>query len=64
MLSIDIMYLDKLAILIGVATPLRLTIAFSLNLADLKKPARTAAQMKIGINHFIGVLASHNFRTL
>ena len=62
-LSIDIMYLDKLAILIGVATPLGLTIAYSLNAADLKKPARTAAQVKIGINHFMGVLASQNFRT-
>ena len=62
-LSIDIMYLDKLAILIGVATPLGLTIAYSLNAADLKKPARTAGQVKIGINHFIGVLAAQNFRT-
>ena len=44
-LSINIMYLDKLAILIGVATPLGLTIAYSLNSADLKKPARTAAQV-------------------
>ena len=61
-LSIDIMYLDKLAILVGVATPLGLTIAYSLNTADLKKPARTAAQVKLGIGHFIGVLASQNFR--
>ena len=61
-LSIDIMYLDKLAILVGVATPLGLTIAYSLNTADLKKPARTAAQVKLGISHFIGVLASQNFR--
>ena len=62
-LSIDIMYLDKLAILIGVATPLGLTIAYSLNAADLKKPARTAGHVKVGINHFIEVLASQNFRT-
>ena len=63
MLSVDIMYLDKLAILIGVATPLGLTIAYSLNAADLKKPARTAGHVKIGINHFIRVLAAQNFRT-
>ena len=62
-MSIDIMYLDRLAILIRVATPLGLTIAYSLNAADLKKPARTAGHVKIGINHFIGVLASQNFRT-
>ena len=30
-LSIDIMFIEKLAILIGVATPLGLTIAYSLN---------------------------------
>ena len=63
MLSIDIMFLDKLSILIGIATPLGLTIAYGLNTADLKKPARTAAQVKVGINHFLGVLASQNFRT-
>lgn len=62
-LSIDIMFIDKLAILVGISTPLGLTIAYSLNTADLKKPARTAAQVKIGINHFIAVLASQNFRT-
>ena len=53
-LSINIMYLDKLAILIGVATPLGLyeivspsgvAISYSLNSADLNKPARTAAQV-------------------
>ena len=61
--SIDVMFIEKLAILVGVATPLGLTIAYSLNTADLKKPARTAGQVKIGINHFLGVLASQNFRT-
>ena len=63
MLAIDIMFIEKLAILVGVSTPLGLTIAYSLNTADLTKPARTAAQVKIGINHFIAVLAAQNFRT-
>ena len=63
MLSIDIMFIDKLAILVGVSTPLGLTIAYSLDTADLKKPARTAAQVKIGISHFIAVLAAQNFWT-
>ena len=63
-LSIDIMFIDKLSILVGVATPLGLTIAYGHNTADLKKPARTAAQVKVGFNHFLGVLASQNFRTL
>ena len=57
------MFIEKIATLVGVATPLGLTIAYSLNTADLKKPARTAGQVKIGINHFLGVLASQNFRT-
>ena len=62
-LSIDIMFIDKLAIVVGASTPLGLTIAYSLNSTDLKKPARTAAQAKIGINYFVAVLAVQNFRT-
>ena len=62
-MSIDIMFIDKLAILVGVSTPLGLTIAYSLNTADHRKPARTAAQEKIEIDHFIAVLAAQNFRT-
>ena len=57
-LSIDIMFIDKLAILVGVSTPLGLTVANSLNTADLKKPARTAAQVKIGISHFSSAQSS------
>lgn len=62
-LSIDIMFKEKLSILVGVATPLGLTIGYSLNAVDLKKPARTAGVVKKGIPHFLGVLASQNFRT-
>ena len=44
MLSIDIMFIDKIAILIGVATPLGLTMAYSLNTVVLieKKIGRRA----------------------
>ena len=63
MLAIDIMFIDKLSILVRVATPLGLTIAYSLNSVSSKKIARTAAQVRIGVNHFLAVLASQNFRT-
>ena len=62
-LAIDIMFIDKLSILVGVASPLGLTIAYSLNSVSSKKIARTAAQVRIGVNHFLAVLASQNFRT-
>ena len=55
-LSIDIMFIDNIAILIGVATPLRLTIAYSLNNLVLKKSSRSAEHVKKGIAHFLGVL--------
>ena len=62
-LSIDIMFIEKLAILIGVATPLGLTIAYSLNNIASKKSSRAASEVRKGINHFLAVLASQNFRT-
>ena len=62
-LSIDIMFIEKLAILIGVATPLGLTIAYSLNNIVSKKSSRAAAEVRKGINHLLAVLASQNFRT-
>ena len=62
-LSIDIMFIDKIAILIGVATPLGLTIAYSLNNIVSKKSSRAVAEVRKGINHFLAVLASQNFRT-
>jgi hypothetical protein len=48
-LAIDIMFIDKLAFLIGVATPLDLTIATSLLSLDILKPSRAAAVVKRGI---------------
>ena len=62
-LAIDIMFIDKIAILIGVATPLGLTIGYSLNNLVLKKSSRSAEHVRKGIAHFLGVLASQGFRT-
>ena len=62
-LSIDIMFIDKIAILIGVATPLGLTIAYSLNNVVLKKSSRAAEHVRKGIAHFLGVLGSQGFKT-
>ena len=58
MLAINIMFIDKIAILIGVATPLGLTIAYSLNNIVLKKSSRAAEHVRKGIAHFLGVLGS------
>ena len=62
-LAIDIMFIDKLATLIGVATPLGLTMACSLNDLDMKKSVRAATNIKKGIDHFVAMLASQNFMT-
>ena len=57
------MFIDKTATLIGVATPLGLTIAFSLNHLDMNKAVRAARNIKRGIDHFITTLVSQNFKT-
>ena len=62
-LSIDIMFIDKIAILIGVATPLGLTMAYSLNNLVLKKSSRATEHVRKGIAHFLGVLGSQGFKT-
>ena len=62
-LSIDIMFIDKIAILIGLATPLGLTIGYSLNNLVLKKSSRSAEHVRKGIAHFLGVLGSQGFTT-
>ena len=59
-LAIDIMFIDKTATLIGLATLPGLTIAYSLNNLDMKK--RAAANIKKGIDHFVAMLASQNFK--
>ena len=52
-LAIGIMFIDKIAILIGVATPLGLTIAYSLNNVVIKKSSRAAEHVRKGIAHFL-----------
>jgi Zinc knuckle len=61
-LSVDIMFTKKLAILIGVSTLLDLTLATSLTSLDLLKPSRAAEAVKKGIQYFLGVLQSQAFR--
>ena len=62
-LAIDIMFVDKTSTLIGIATPLGLTIAYSLNNLDMNKASRAAGNIKKGIDHFVTTLASQNFKT-
>ena len=62
-LAVDIMFIDKLPFLIGVATPLDLTLATSLVSLDMNKPSRAASVVREAILHFFGVLASQNFKT-
>ena len=62
-LAVDIMFIDKLAFLIGVATPLDLTIVTSLLTLDMLKPSRAAEVVKRGVLYFFGVLSSQNFKT-
>jgi hypothetical protein len=60
-LSVDIMFVRKLAILIGVSTPLDLTLATSLTSLDMQKPSRAADTVRRGIQYFLGVLQSQGF---
>ena len=62
-LSVDIMFVDRIPFLVGVATPLDLTIATSLLTLDLGKASRAAEVVKRGITYFINVLASQHFTT-
>lgn len=62
-LSVDIMFVQKLAILIGVASPLDLALVTSLSSLDMLKPSRAAETVRKGLTYFLGVLASQNFKT-
>ena len=62
-LAVDIMFIDKIPFLIGVATPLDLTLATSLVSLDLNKPSRAASVVREAIAYFCGILASQNFKT-
>ena len=60
-LSVDIMYVEGLPSLIGLASPLGLTMAVSLMSFDTLQSSRSAAVVKNGIDSFISTLASRNF---
>ena len=62
-LSVDIMFIDKLPFLVGVATPLDLTLVKSLKSTDMTKPSRAAVAVREGLMYFLGILESQNFRT-
>ena len=61
LLSVDIMFVKKLAILIGVSIPLDLTLATSLTSLDMQKPSRAEDTVRRGIQYFLGVLQSQGF---
>lgn len=62
-LSVDIMFVDKLPFLVWVATPLDLTLVKSLVFIVKKKPSRAADSVRTGLLYFVGILESQNFKT-
>lgn len=62
-LSIDVMFIDGVPSLIGLATPLDLTMAETLSAFDSAQGPRSAAVVKKGIDGLIATLASRNFVT-
>ena len=62
-LSVDIMYVEGIPSLIGLATPLDLTMAVSLLALDSNRGSRSVSIIRDGILSFISMLASRNFVT-
>ena len=62
-LSVDIMFVDGIASLIGLAIPLDLTMAVSLLSFDTLQSSRSAVAVKKGLEGFISTLSSRNFVT-
>ena len=60
-LAVDIMYLNNTAVLIGVSTPLDLTLSGSLMRLDLEKPSRAAPIVKGALDEMLCTLKSRNF---
>ena len=60
-LSVDVMFVERVPILLGVAHPLDLTMAADLLSVEMNKPSRAAAAVRRGLEQFLGVLSSHNF---
>jgi Reverse transcriptase (RNA-dependent DNA polymerase) len=61
-LSVDIMFVETVASLVAVATPLDLTFAMSLFSIDLLRPSRAASMVKKGLDDIIALLSSRNFK--
>lgn len=62
-LSVDVMYVEGIPSLIGLATPLDLTMAVSLLTLGSIHGSRAAGIIKHGIFGFVSTLASRNFAT-
>ena len=62
-LSVDIMFVEGVLSLIGLATPLDLTMVTTLNAYDSTHGPRSAIVVKKAIDSFIATLASRNFVT-
>ena len=62
-LSVDIMFVEGVPSLIGLATPLDLTMATTLNAYDTAHGPRSALIVKKAIDNFIATLASRDFVT-
>ena len=60
-LAIDVMFIEGIPSLAGVATPLDFTLAVSLTSYDTSRPSRCAAVIKKGLAEIISTLASRNF---
>ena len=62
-LSVDIIFVEEVPSLIGLATPLDLTMAVTLSAYDATHGPRSALVVKKAINSLIATLASRNFVT-
>lgn len=60
-LSVDILFLDKLPVLIGIAEPLDLTLATPLTGLDTDMPSRSAAAVKIAVDTLLNTLTSKSY---
>lgn len=60
-LAVDIMFVDGVPSLIGVSTPLDLTLAVSLTSFETSKASRAAAVIKKGLVEMVSTLRSRNF---
>jgi Zinc knuckle len=61
-LSIDILFVEKVPILVGLASPLDITFAVTLTSLEEDKPSRAAEMIKKGLDDIISALLSRNFK--